>query len=43
MEPRFWMNLQANYDLGVAEAGVWNKVKKFIPQFIPEGLSAACL
>ena len=43
MEPQFWMNLQTNYDLGVAEAGIWNKVKKFIPQFVPDGLSAACL
>ena len=43
MEPQFWMNLQANYDLGVAESGIWNKVKKFIPQFVPDGLSAACL
>ena len=43
MEPQFWLNLQSNYDLGVAESGVWGKVKKFIPQFVPEKLSAACL
>lgn len=43
MEPQFWLNLQSNYDLGVAESGVWSKVKKFIPQFVPEKLSAACL
>ena len=31
MEPQFWMNLQSNYDIGVAEAGVWSGVKKLIP------------
>ena len=35
MEPQFWLNLQSNYDLGVAEAGVWGKIKKLIPEFIP--------
>ena len=43
MEPQFWMNLQANYDLGVAEGGLWSKVKKLIPQFVPEGHAAACI
>ena len=43
IEPQFWMNLQSNYDLGVAEGGIWSKVKRYIPEFIPEGLSAACL
>ena len=33
MEPQFWLNLQTNYDLGVAESGIWGKVKQFIPQF----------
>lgn len=31
MEPQFWLNLQGNYDLGVAESGVWSKIKKLIP------------
>ena len=35
MEPQFWLNLQSNYDLGVAEAGVWGKIKKLIPEFMP--------
>lgn len=43
MEPQFWMNLQTNYDLGVAEGGVWKSVKRFIPQLVPDGLRAACL
>lgn len=43
MEPQFWMNLQSNYDLGMAENGIWNKVKKLIPTFTPEGHAAACL
>lgn len=34
MEPQFWLNLQSNYDLGKAEAGVWAKVKKMIPEFM---------
>ena len=40
VEPQFWMNLQSNYDLAVAENGAWNTVKKFIPEF---NLRAACL
>ena len=35
MEPQFWLNLQSNYDLGVAEAGGWGKIKKLIPEFMP--------
>ena len=35
MEPQFWLNLQSNYDLGIAEAGVWGKIKKLIPEFMP--------
>ena len=35
MEPQFWLNLQSNYDLGVAEAGVWRTVMKLIPEFVP--------
>ena len=27
MEPQFWLNLQSNYDLGVAESGTWSKIK----------------
>ena len=42
VEPQFWLNLQSNYDLGVAEAGIWGKIKKLIPEFIPLR-SAACL
>ena len=33
VEPQFWLNLQGNYDLGLAEAGIWGKVKKLIPEF----------
>ena len=40
MEPQFWLNLQNNYDLGVAEAGVWGKVKKLIPEFLPQTAAA---
>lgn len=43
MEPQFWLNLQANYDLSVAERGVWGKIKKLIPQCSTNGISAACL
>ena len=39
-EGQFWLNLQNNYDLGVAEGGVWNRVKKLIPAF---DFQAACL
>ena len=42
MEPQFWLNLQSNYDLGVAEAGVWGKIRKLIPEFMP-ARSAAVL
>jgi len=40
MEPQFWMNLQTNYDLGVAESGIWEKIKKFIPEFAPSKAAA---
>jgi len=40
MEPQFWMNLQTNYDLGVAESGVWEKIRKFIPEFAPPRAAA---
>lgn len=40
MEPQFWMNLQTNYDLGVAESGVWKKIKQFIPEFVPSRAAA---
>ena len=30
---QFWLNLQTNYDLGVASSGIWDKVKKLIPPF----------
>ena len=43
MEPQFWLNLQGNYDLGVAEAGIWGKIKKLIPEFIPSCAAAAVL
>ena len=43
VEPQFWMNLQTNYDLGVAESGLWNNIRKFIPRFSIDGLQAACL
>ena len=33
MEAQFWLNLQSNYDLGVAASGMWEKVKKLIPPF----------
>ena len=33
VEPQFWINLQGNYDLGVAEAGIWSKIKRLIPEF----------
>ena len=33
MEAQFWLNLQSNYDLGVAASGMWEKVKKLIPTF----------
>ena len=43
VEPQFWMNLQTNYDLGVAESGLWNNIRKFIPRFSIDGFQAACL
>jgi len=36
MEPQFWLNLQSNYDLGMASAGVWSKIKSLIPVFSPD-------
>ena len=32
MEPQFWLNLQSNYDLGKAQSGVWNSIRKLIPR-----------
>ncbi len=40
MEPQFWLNLQANYDLGVASGGIWAKIKEIIPEFIPDRVAA---
>ena len=40
MEPQFWLNLQSNYDLGVASDGVWAKIKKLIPVFSPDCAAA---
>ena len=40
MEPQFWLNLQSNYDLGVASSGVWSKMKNLIPEFIPNSAAA---
>ena len=40
MEPQFWLNLQNNYDLCVAESGVWNKIKKLIPEVMPSHAAA---
>lgn len=33
MEPQFWLNLQSNYDLGVAASGIWKKIQSIIPEF----------
>ena len=33
MEPQFWLNLQNNYDLGVAASGIWQQIKNIIPEF----------
>lgn len=41
MEPQFWLNLQSNYDLGVAEAGAWTHIKRFVPKFMPPHTAAA--
>ena len=43
VEPQVWLNLQTNYDLGVAEGGVWNNIRKAIPRFVSGGMRAACL
>ena len=40
MEPQFWLNLQTNYDLAVAEGGVWQKIRKLIPAFVPTSAAA---
>jgi len=39
-KPQFRLNLQGNYDLGVAESGTWSKIKKFIPAFLPSRAAA---
>ena len=39
VEPQFWLNLQNNYDLGVAEGGVSTKVDKLRPAL---DFQAAC-
>ena len=41
MEPQFWLNLQNNYDLGVATSGTWERIKKLIPEFVPKNAAAA--
>ena len=40
MEPQFWLNLQSNYDLGIASGGMWSRVRKFIPEFMPDNAAA---
>ena len=40
MEPQFWLNLQSNHDIAVAESGAWSKIKKFIPTFLPSRAAA---
>ena len=40
MEPQFWLNLQSNYDLAVAESGTWSKIRKLIPTFLPSHAAA---
>ena len=40
MQPQFWLNLQSNYDLGVASGGVWAKIRKLIPVFAPDRAAA---
>ena len=40
MEPQFWLNLQSQFDLGMAEAGMWEKVKNLIPEFVPSRAAA---
>ncbi len=41
MEPQFWLNLQSNYDIGVAASGAWARIKKLIPEFVPRKVAAA--
>ena len=40
MAPQFWLNLQSQFDLGMAEAGMWEKVKNLIPEFVPSRAAA---
>lgn len=40
MEPQFWLNLQANYDLGIASGGAWPTIKKLIPVFASDRAAA---
>ena len=40
VEPQFWLNLQSNYDLGVATIGIWEKIKRYVPVFIPDNAAA---
>lgn len=40
MEPQFWLNLQSNYDLGVAQSGAWRRLRKLIPEFKPSHAAA---
>ena len=42
MEPQFWLNLQTNYDIGVAQGGVWSKISKLIPEY-SQKQAVACL
>ena len=41
MEPQFWLNLQSNYDIGVAASGAWARIKKLISEFVPGKVAAA--
>ena len=41
MEPQFWLNLQNNYDLGVASSGIWGSIKKLIPRLAASPSAAA--
>ena len=41
MEPQFWLNLQSNYDIGVAASGAWAQIKKLIPEFVPRKVAVA--
>ena len=41
MEPQFWLNLQNNYDLGIASSGIWEKIKSLIPRFSSAPTAAA--